>query len=280
MSTFWQLIRPRLLLAVLFPMAVAALTAAEPPPAVRLANALVGAALVIAGASAMNQLIERRRDARMERTALRPLLSGRLTGRQVALVAAIASLGGIAELAAMATPAVAILAATAWAVYVLIYTSLKRASVWHIPVGALAGAMPVLLGAATAGEPFTRLSLTLFGIVFFWQFSHTAAIGWIYRQQYAHGGMMVAAVVDPSGRLAGRLAVLGAVGLLLASLVPVVGAAQNLMYLAIVLPLGLTHTVVAFRFLMGPSDARAQTLWRISLFHLPLLLTALLFVRG
>ena len=92
--------------------------------------------------------------------------------------------------------------------------------------------------------------------------------------------MKVAAVLDSSGRLPGRLAMLGAVGLLLASLIPAVGASVGWLYLGVALLSGLAHAVVALQFLAGPTDAHARALWRISLVHLPVLLTALLLVRG
>jgi heme o synthase len=273
---YWRLIRPGLLLAVLFSMAIAALSAAEPPPWTRLTHALLGTALLIAGATAMNQLLEQRQDAKMKRTASRPLPSGQATARQVAMFALLSSLAGVGYLAALEPPLVTLLAALSWCIYVLIYTPLKRTSVWHTPVGAVAGAIPVLIGTATANAAFTPVSLALLGIVFFWQFPHTAAIGWIYRDEYARGAVKVAAVVDPSGRIAGRLAVVGATGLLLASLLPAILSTIGWPYVAIALSLGPAHLAIAAKFLAEPIDASARALWRISLVHLPALLTALL----
>ena len=279
MSPYWRLIRPGILSAVLFSMIIAALTAPEQPPWIRLVHAMLGTALLIAGATAMNQLIEQRPDARMARTASRPLPSRRLSARQAAVFAAFASLAGIGYLAAMEPPAVTVLAGLSWVIYVLIYTPLKRVSVWHIPLGAVAGAMPVLLGAATAGATFTPIALTLAGVLFFWQLPHTSAIGWTYRDQYASGEARVAAVVDPSGRLAGRLALFGAIGLLLTSLVPTALRTVGWPYLVIALSLGLTHSALAAKFLARPTDARARALWRMSLIHLPVLLASLLLTR-
>ena len=274
----WRLIRPGLLLTVLFSMGVAALI--SEPLAVshlfpRLVPALLGTALLIAGASAMNQLLERRWDAKMARTASRPLPSGRATTRQVAAFAVFSSLMGLADLAVFAPPAVTLLAALSWCIYVPIYTPLKRVSVWHMPVGAVAGAIPVLLGAATAGAVFSPISLALFGVVFFWQFPHTAAIGWIYREQYARGSVKVAAMVDPSGRLSGRLALLGTVGLLATSLVPATLPAVGWSYLPIALLLGLVLMAFAAKFHRHPTDVNARTLWRMSLLYLPVLLMSL-----
>jgi protoheme IX farnesyltransferase len=269
MSIYWRLIRPGLLLTVLFSMTIAALTTPQPPSWTCLIHALLGTALLIVGATVMNQLVEHRSDAAMERTASRPLPTGQWTPRQAMMIAVFASLAGIGYLAALEPPVVAILAALSWGIYVLIYTPLKRASVWHIPLGALAGALPVLLGTATANAVFSPVSLTLFGVVFFWQFPHTAAIGWIYREQYA-------AVVDPSGRLTGRFALVGAAGLLVASLVPATLSMVGWLYVVVALSLGLAHLAIAAKFFGKPSDANARLLWRISLVHLPLLLVLLL----
>ncbi|MHB1033091.1 MAG: heme o synthase [Pirellulales bacterium] len=272
--SYWRLVRPGLLVAVLLSMTVAALAGAEPPPWSGLAHALFGTALLIAGASAMNQLMERRGDATMQRTASRPLPSGRLSARHAAIFAALTSLAGVGYLAVLAPPAVTLLAAASWIIYVLLYTPLKRVSVWHTPVGAVSGAIPVLLGAATANGLFAPASLALAVIVFFWQFPHTAAIGWIYRHEYARGAVKVAAVVDPSGRLAGQMAVMGALGLLLASVLPAGFSLGGWPYLGVAVLLGLAHLTVAARFLAGPTDVNARALWRMSLVHLPALLAA------
>jgi heme o synthase len=276
MGGCWRLVRPGLLAAVLFSMAVAAAVVGAPTDWPRLAHVLLGTAAVIAGASAMNQVLERRSDASMTRTASRPLPAGTMTARQVALGAAALSLGGAGYLAATSPPSVTLLAAASWAIYVLVYTPLKPASVWHIGVGAVAGAIPVLLGAAAAGAPAAPTAIVLFAIVFFWQLPHTAAIGWLHREQYAAAGAKVAAVVDPSGRLAGRIAVVGAAGVLLASLVPVAFASVGWPYCVVSSVFGLLDLASAARFLRRPSDATARALWRISLVHLPALLASML----
>ncbi len=89
---------------------------------------------------------------------------------------------------------------------------------WQTPVGAVAGAMPALLGAAAVGEPLSPIGWGLFGIVFCWQMPHAMAIAWLYRRELADAGIRVAAVVDGSGRIAGRFAFWGAALLLPVSL--------------------------------------------------------------
>jgi protoheme IX farnesyltransferase len=131
------------------------------------------------------------------------------------------------------------------------------------------------MGAATADAACAPVPLALWGVVFLWQFPHTAAIGWIYRDQYARGAVRVAAAADPSGRLAGRLALSGAAGLLPASLVPAMLSMVGWPYVVIALLSGLIHLAFAARFLRRPTDANARALWRVSLVHLPVLLTSL-----
>ena len=279
MIVFWQLIRPGLLATVLFSTAVAALTTAAPPTYGRLAHALLGTALLIAGATVMNQLMERRQDALMPRTASRPLPSSRLSARSAVVFAFAASLAGVGWLLVTQPPTVPLLAVLSWCLYVLIYTPLKRISIWHTPVGALAGAMPILLGSATANAVCSPFSLILFGAVFFWQFPHTAAIGWIYREQYSHGQMKVAAIVDPSGRLAGWLAVIGALGAFLTSLFPITSPTAGWFYGSIAVMLGLGQVIYSVKFLARPTDDHARRLWWMSLIYLPALLASLLTVR-
>ena len=277
MRTYLRLIRPGLLATMLLSRAIAALTAGpQTPPWPQLIHAILGTGLLIVGASAMNQVLEQQWDAKMTRTASRPLPSRRLTARQVTVFALLLSIAGAVYLAALTTRNITLLAVLSWAIYVLIYTPLKRVSVWQTPVGSLTGAIPVLLGAATADAIFSTVSLVLFGMVFFWQFPHTAAIGWIYREQYARAKIKVAAVVDPSGRLAGRLAVIGAACLLPLSLIPAMLSIAGWPYGLVALALGLANLVIAARFLGKPDDAIAQTLRRMSLVHLPILLISLL----
>lgn len=278
MSPYWQLVRPGVSALVLFAMTVAALTAGEHLPQWPvLFHSLAGTALVMAGALAMNQRLERQSDAEMARTASRPLPTGQLTLRQVAVFGVLASILGTAYLAVMSDVATAAIAASSWVIYVAVYTPLKSVTVWQTPIGATAGAAPMLLGAAAADSLFSPTSAVLLGIVFFWQFPHTMAIAWKQRREYAAAGIKVATVVDPSGRLAGRLAVLGTACLLPVSLAPSMLSLTGWAYAAVAIVSGLVHLAVAASFLKHRSDGSAVRLRRTSLAHLITLLVALLF---
>jgi heme o synthase len=276
-SEYLRLVRPRIVAMVLFAMAVAAYATPDAAaPWHDVLHALLGTALVIAGAMALNQRIERRGDASMARTAARPLPAGRLRGGQVTGFGLVLTAAGLGWLVAFSNASVTGLAALSWAVYVLVYTPLKSRSAWQTPVGAAAGAMPVLLGAAAAGALGSPTAAALFGIVFFWQLPHSMAIARLYREQFAAAGVKLATTTDPTGAAAGRIALLGAAALLGVSLVPLTFGRAGGVYLAVALVLGAAYLAAAGRFLVARDERSARWLLRASLVYLPAVLLALL----
>jgi protoheme IX farnesyltransferase len=274
---YFRLTRPGIVAMVLVTMGVAALVAQpEEPHWPALAHALAGAGLVISGAVALNQHLERRSDATMARTALRPLPSGRLTARQAVSFGVATSAAGMLYLAIFTLPMVALLTAASWIVYVWIYTPLKTLSAWQTPLGAVAGAMPTLIGAAAAGAaPTNVMPLALFGIVYFWQFPHAMAIAWLHRADFAAADLKLATVVDPSGRIAARVALAGAATLLPVSLIPCFGGRVGFVYIVTALLLGLAYLACAIAFCRRTHDPQARILLWASLAYLPALCAAL-----
>ena len=276
---YLRLVRLRIVAMVLFAMAVAAYATAETaPPWQAVVHSLLGTALVIAGAMAINQRLERRGDASMARTASRPLPAGRLRAAEVTRFGLLLTAFGLVCLMLLGNGTVTALAALSWALYVAIYTPLKSRSVWQTPVGAAAGAMPVLLGAATAGGLFTPTAAALFGIVFFWQYPHSMAIGWLYRDQFARAEVKLATVLDPTGRTAGVLAVLGAVALVPVSLAPLWEGTAGWPYAATAAVLGAGYLAFSAAILRLPNEKTARRLLRASLVYLTLIFVALLMM--
>ena len=134
--------------------------------------------------------------------------------------------------------------------------------------------MPVLLGAAAVGALAAPAAWTLFAIVFCWQLPHSMAIAWLYREQYALAEVKLATVVDPSGRAAGRLAVLGAAALVPLSLFPAVRGG-DWRYIACAAVLNLIFLGCSIGLLRHPGEASARRLFWASLGYLPLLLAAI-----
>jgi protoheme IX farnesyltransferase len=139
--------------------------------------------------------------------------------------------------------------------------------------------MPAILGAAAVGAPLSPLGWSLFGIVFCWQLPHAMAIAWLYRRQFADAGVRVATVVDPSGRIAGRFAVFGAVLLMPLSFSPVIFSRMGWIFSVLAALLGLGYFFFSFTFLRRRDDITARRLLWASLIYLPLLLTALVVAR-
>lgn len=277
MAQLSQLIRPRIIVAVLFTVLVAAWTAGPRPAAwPAIVHTCLGTCLVVAGAVVLNQWQERHSDRKMARTATRPLPAGRLSGPLAVCIGLGVSAAGFGYLFFLAGRPVAAAAAFGWLVYVWIYTPLKPRTAWQTPVGALAGAMPAVIGATAAGATFSTLALVQVGILFLWQLPHTMAIGWLYRRQFAAAKLPLATVVDPSGRLAAAVAVLGAAALLAVSLMPAIVGPLSWGYAVAAVFLGGGYLAGAVKFSLARSDTTARLLLRASLVYLPAMFAVLL----
>ncbi len=272
-----MLLRPRILGMVLFTLAMSAVLAGpQMPDGATLFFGLLGSAAVMAGAVALNQRLEHATDARMPRTARRPVPSGRMTPAAAARFGILASFMGFVVLAATTPPAVVALALASWVLYVWVYTPMKVLSAWQTPVGAIAGAMPTLMGAALAQGAATTMGLALFGILYLWQFPHAMAIAWLYRHEFSAAGLKVATVVDPSGRTAGWVATLGGLALVPVSLLPVFSGRAGAGYATAAIVSGAAYLAMAIGFQRHPSDHWARRLLRASVLYLPAVLLALL----
>jgi protoheme IX farnesyltransferase len=276
-----ELTKPRIAVLELVVVLAAAVVATwgQPDPLLVL-HAMIGTLLVAASASAANQWIERRLDSRMTRTANRPLPAGRLSAAEALGFAAITLALGSLYLATFVNLACLGWAVATWLVYVVAYTPLKTASPANTAVGAIAGALPVLIGWTATGVALDERALALTLVLFLWQFPHFMAIAWLYRHEYARAGHQMLTVVDPSGRRAGWQAVLSALALIPVSLVPVLDnpGLGSVLFLAVASMLGLGQMALAAAFWHDPTEVRARLLLRASLVYLPTLLAMLMLV--
>lgn len=278
-ADYVELTKPKIGILVLVAVAVAYYVAewGQPDPLVLL-HVLVGTLLVSASASALNQWLERASDSLMERTADRPLPAGRLSSFEVLAFATFTIISGLAYLTYAVNLVTAFLGLLTWAIYVWIYTPLKSRTALNTAVGAVAGALPVLMGWSAGGAALDKRAWALFLILFLWQFPHFMAIAWIYRRQYARGGLKMLTVVDPTGRRAGMQAVLAALALLPVSFVPALFAPGISWYVALAFLLGAGQLACAVAFYARLDEISARRLLRASLVYLPLLLGLLLLV--
>ena len=238
-------------------------------------HALFGTALVASGAAALNQLMEREYDAKMRRTASRPLPSGRMQPSTVTLLGGIWSVAGLIYLAVLVNTLTSVLAAVTLVSYLFIYTPLKRVTWTNTLVGAIPGALPPLMGWTAARNQLSGEGWALFAILAFWQIPHFMAISWLYREEYARAGFKMLPMIDPDGRRTGEQSIRYTVALFLVSLCPFLLKMNGQVYLTVAIVLGLGYFWTALRFSQQLTPRRARQLFLASIIYLPLLLTAL-----
>jgi protoheme IX farnesyltransferase len=242
----------------------------------RMAEAVVGTALVAGGAAVLNQVYERDTDGLMRRTRGRPLPDGRVGPADAALFGAALSFAGLALLATRANPLAALLALTTLVVYLAIYTPMKRRTPLATLIGAVPGALPPLIGWTASRGAIDAGGAALFAIVFLWQIPHFMAIAWMYRDDYARAGFPMLPVIEPDGRRAGRQAAVYAAALLPASLMPTVAGVAGPVYLSVAVVLSLALLGLSAQFASTRSDRSARRLFFASITYLPLLWIAMI----
>ena len=239
---------------------------------VLLLQTIAGTGLVAAGASALNQYVERGLDARMLRTKSRPLPDGRIVPGEALAFATAISIVGVASLAIFVNLLTALLGALTLAAYIFIYTPLKTRTILCTLVGAFPGAMPPLMGWTAARGEIDSVALSLFAILFLWQMPHFFAIAWIFTEDYARGGFMV----HTSGIRTGRQIVAYCCALIPVSLLPTLFGATGRAYLLGAMVLGFVYLGYGFAVALFRSNTHAQRLLRISVLYLPALLVLMM----
>lgn len=238
-------------------------------------HTLLGTALVASGASALNQLWERRFDAKMRRTQDRPLPSGRLQPQTVLLVGCWSSALGLVYLGLAVNLTTCLLGAASLFTYLFLYTPLKRVTWLNTLVGAVPGALPPLMGWTAARGGLGAEGVALFAIQACWQVPHFMAIAWIYRDEYARAGFTMLPVIDPEGHRTARQALAFSLILLPVGAVPFFLGMAGPVYLCAAVVLGLTFAACAALFSRHLTLPRARQLFYASLLYLPLLLAAM-----
>jgi protoheme IX farnesyltransferase len=237
----------------------------------KLINTIIGTLLMAGGAGTCNMLMERDIDARMKRTRSRPLPAGRLLPGEVFFFGTLLSLVSAAYLAWAVNLLTAVMAALAFSVYLYIYTPLKKISAFCTLAGAVAGALPMVIGWTAATNRFDAPAVALFGILFFWQFPHFFSLAWLYKDDYAEGGLHMLPRPSDQGATAAISMVLNSVALLAVSALPTVMGLTGWVYLTAAMIAGLSLLIPSVRFWFDRTRTTARQIFFASLLYVPVL---------
>jgi protoheme IX farnesyltransferase len=218
---------------------------------------------------------ERDTDSRMRRTRMRPLPDQRVAPLDATIYGIVLAFGGLALLWWSTNWIAGLLAAATLAIYLLIYTPMKRTSSLSTLVGAVPGALPAVIGWAAARGDISLGGWTLFAIVFLWQIPHFMAIAWMCRDDYRSAGFPMLPVVEPDGLRTGQQALVYSIALLPVSIGPSVVGVAGWIYFWLALVLGIGLLYLAARFALSRTDSSARALFFGSIVYLPLIWTAM-----
>ena len=283
LSAFAELTKIRISVMVLFTFIVAGILAAGLTfDVLQLFFATVAMFLIAGSGNAMNMYLERYTDLLMPRTAGRPLPANRLGAAEVLLFASISFAISLAIFLTLVNWQTALCGVLTWILYVCIYTPLKTRTIYNTEVGAIPGAMPILMGSlATTGtiDPFTWM---FFAVLLIWQFPHFMSIAWLYRDQYRQGGLKMITCDDDRGIKTGRKAIATCIVLILVSCLPVTifrTSIHGMVFLPAAIACGWWYLSATLNFAADTNDQSARKLLRTSVLYLPMYMLILVVAR-
>ncbi len=238
-------------------------------PFALLINTLLGSLLIAGGTGALNQVIEREFDSQMRRTSRRSLVAGSIRPVPALWFGILMSLGGAAYLALTVNLLSSLIAALTLVSYLAIYTPLKRKTPMCTFVGALPGAAPPLIGWAAASGSLSFEAWLLYAILFLWQFPHSMAIAWMYREDYDRAGYQVLPSHENRQKFVALQSVMPALLLVPISLLPALLGDEGRIYLVGAVLLDMTFLYRAARMAFSRSNGIARQLLLASIVYLP-----------
>ncbi|MEO5673884.1 MAG: heme o synthase [Chitinophagales bacterium] len=240
---------------------------------------IAGGLLVTASSNALNQVIEKDFDRLMNRTMKRPLPDERMGVMEALLFAGICAITGILIFLLYFNQLSAILSALALLTYAFIYTPLKRFSSVAVFVGAIPGALPLLIGVVSATGTFTTMGIALFAIQFIWQFPHFWAIAWVSNDDYVRAGYHLLPSREGRTKFSALQNVLYILALIPVSLVPAWLGFTGWVSAIIILVCGIVFLYQALLLYKNSEVTAARRLMFGSFFYLPVVQLALYFDR-
>lgn len=240
-------------------------------------NAMIGIALLAFGVATLNQFIERKTDALMERTARRPLPSNTLLPNEALIFGSV--LCAVAELYLLflvngLTAALGLIVIVG---YVLLYTPLKTRTSASTAIGALPGAMPPLMGWTAAADSINLGAWTLFALLFLWQFPHFLAIACMYKEQYAKAGIKMLPALEKDGKITARQIMMFTILMIPVSLAPFFIGMSGIYYLIGAGLLGIWFLWASIQAARFKTIEKSRTLLLVSVLYLPIIFALMVF---
>lgn len=277
LKDYWLLTKPRLNLLVLF-SSIAGWWMAGRGAGAALAEFALALFTLAGGSAALNMVMERVPDARMQRTKSRPLPAGRLSPKAALVFGVALSLASMAWLWLRVNPLTALIGLATTLSYLLVYTPLKKVSSLSTVVGAVPGALPPVMGWTAASGGMSEGAVALFAILFLWQIPHFLAIAVMYAGEYENAGFKVMPGVE-GNEATGRQMVLYSFALVPVTLWVYKLGLSGRAYFFSALLLGLVFTAMAFLAAKDKGRKAARRLLLTSVLYLPLLFAAMLADR-
>ncbi len=241
-----------------------------------LLHTILGTAAAAFGSAVFNQLMEIDLDARMARTADRPLPAKRMDVLVAFVIGVLLSAFGLVHLSVMVNHMSAVLALITLVTYVFLYTPMKRKHSVNTLIGAVPGAIPPMIGWSAAGGALDSSAWFLFALLFLWQLPHFIAINWMCREEYESAGYRMWSNGDVSGRKSARLCWIFSACLAVLPLWPYMTGHVSWPWLAGGLLLGARMMMLSRSFGKHGDRASARRLFLYTLLYLPAALALLL----
>lgn len=242
-------------------------------------NAMIGITLLAFGVATLNQYLERRTDALMDRTAKRPLPTLKIAPNEALIFGLAQCATAELYLWLLVNGLTAILGLVVIVGYVLLYTPLKTRTTASTAIGAIPGAMPPLMGWTAAANAIDLNAWTLFTLLFLWQFPHFLAIAWMYKDQYAKAGILMLPVVEHDGRVTARQIVIFTLMLVPLSLTPFFLGLTGIVYLIGAAILGGWFLWASVSMAKAKTVEKARKLLMVSVIYLPLIFALMVLNR-
>jgi protoheme IX farnesyltransferase len=272
LAAYFELTKPRIAFLLVLTSAAGFYLGTEGTfDTVLFANSVIAILLLAFGVATLNQYWERSIDTLMDRTARRPIPTGRVTPGEALVFGILQCTIAEIYLFFAANPLTAFLGLIVIVGYVLVYTPLKTRTSVSTALGAIPGALPPLMGWTAAANEISLGAWALFATQYLWQFPHFLSIAWMYRDQYAKAGILMLPVVEPAGKITARQIVLCAFMLVPVSLAPFFLGHDGLIFLVGATILGVCFFIASVSAARAKTNETAKRLLLVSVIYLPLL---------